>query len=167
MVNTSNLSQEKRLRKIFMSSANYILRKIAEYMLLMFIGGFIYTICEMVYRTYSHWSMFIVGGLCLIIVGLLNEGILPSNLGLIPQSLIGAVAITCVEFVCGLIVNVWLNLNVWDYSDLPLNIMGQVCLPFTFIWIVLALVAIVVDDWVRYRFFGEPKPTYSWWMAKA
>lgn len=164
MVNVANLTQQRQIRRASMTSVNYVLSKIAEYVLLMFIGGFVYTICEMVYRTYSHWSMFIVGGLCLIIVGLLNEGILPSNWGLIPQSLVGAVAITLVEFVCGLIVNVWLNLNVWDYSNLPLNIMGQVCLPFTLIWVVLALVAIVVDDRVRYRFFGEPKPSYVWWM---
>ena len=164
MVNVVNLAQQRQIRRASMTSVNYILSKIAEYVLLMFIGGFVYTICEMLYRTYSHWSMFIVGGLCLIIVGLLNECILPGNWGLIPQSLVGAIAITVVEFVCGLIVNVWLNLNVWDYSNLPLNIMGQVCLPFTLIWVVLALVAIVVDDRVRYRFFGEPKPTYVWWM---
>lgn len=166
MVNVANLSQKRQLRKTSMSSINYALSKVAEYVMLMFIGGFVYTICEMVYRTYSHWSMFIVGGLCLIIVGLLNEGILPSKWGLAPQCLVGAVVITIVEFLTGLVVNVWLGLKVWDYSDLPFNVMGQICLPFTLIWVVLALIAILVDDQVRYRIFGEPKPKYVFWMQK-
>lgn len=166
MVNVSALPAQKRMAHSSMSKANFILSKIAEYVLLMFIGGFVYTIFEMVYRTYSHWSMFIVGGLCLIIVGLLNEGILPSKWGLVPQCLVGAVAITIVEFLTGLIVNVWLGLNVWDYSDLPFNVMGQICLPFTLIWVALALIAILVDDQVRYRIFGEPKPKYVFWTQK-
>lgn len=68
--------------------------------------------------------------------------------------------ITVLEFVFGLIFNIWLGMNIWDYSALPLNIMGQVCLPFTIVWFFLSAVAIVVDDWLRYALWGEEKPRY-------
>lgn len=69
--------------------------------------------------------------------------------------------VTCLEFITGVIVNIWLKLGVWDYSGLPLNILGQVCLPFYFAWVGLSVVAIVFDDYLRYWFFGEEKPHYK------
>jgi uncharacterized membrane protein len=77
------------------------------------------------------------------------------------QSLIGAGIITGAELVTGIIVNIWLGLNVWDYSAIPTNIMGQICLPFSLLWVLLSGVAIVLDDYVRFWFFGEEKPHYS------
>lgn len=139
-----------------------ILKTVIEYLTIWLIGGAVYVGIEMLWRGHSHWSMFIVGGLCLVIVGLLNEGLFPMKFGLISQGLMGGAIITALEFVCGLIVNVWLGLGVWDYHDLPLNIMGQVCIPFTLAWCVLAIVAIVVDDWIRHWFFGGPRPQYVW-----
>ena len=41
--------------------------------ILFIIGGFIYAGIEIGMRGFTHWSMFIVGGLCFIIIGLLNE----------------------------------------------------------------------------------------------
>ena len=41
----------------------------------------------------------------------------------------GAVIITLVELATGMVVNHLLGLQVWDYSDVPMNIFGQVCLP--------------------------------------
>ena len=54
------------------------------------------------------------------------------------------------RFKCGVIVNIWLGWNIWDYSNTPFNILGQVCLPFALIWFVLAHAAIVLDDYLRY-----------------
>lgn len=48
------------------------------------------------------------------------------------------------EFVVGLIVNVAWKQNVWDYSNLPLNIMGQVCLPFSILWFLITIPALGV-----------------------
>lgn len=146
------------------SSLTKFLYHLLEYLTIFLIGGFVYVCIELLYRGHSHWSMFIVGGLCLLIVGMLNDGLFPPSFGIIPQMIMGAIIITCIEFIAGLIVNVWLGLGVWDYSNLPLNIMGQICLPFTLAWFLLSGVAIVVDDYIRYRFFGEPKPTYKLWM---
>ncbi len=38
--------------------------------------------------------------------------------------------ITAVEFAFGCIFNLWLGLNVWDYSDVPYNVLGQICPKF-------------------------------------
>ena len=93
-------------------------------------------------------------------IGLINE-LFPWELGIVWQALIGGTMVTCLEFITGVIVNIWLKLGVWDYSGLPLNILGQVCLPFYFAWVGLSVVAIVFDDYLRYWFFGEEKPHYK------
>lgn len=116
------------------------------------IGGAIYVGIEMLWRGHSHPSMFILGGLCFVSIGLINE-LFPWELGIVWQALIGGTMVTCLEFITGVIVNIWLKLGVWDYSGLPLNILGQVCLPFYFAWVGLSVVAIVFDDYLRYWFF--------------
>ena len=118
------------------------------------IGGAIYVGIEMLWRGHSHPSMFILGGLCFVSIGLINE-LFPWELGIVWQALIGGTLVTCLEFITGVIVNIWLKLGVWDYSGLPLNILGQVCLPFYFAWVGLSVVAIVFDDYLRYWFSAK------------
>ncbi len=123
------------------------------------LGGIFYVIIELLWRGNSHWSMFVLGGLCFLIIGLINE----QSRGKIPlvlQMSISAVIITALEFVTGYILNIKLDMNVWNYSDLPYNIMGQVCLLYTILWFFLSLLCIITDDWLRYRLFGEEKQRY-------
>ena len=74
-----------------------------------------------------------------------------------------AFGITLIEFISGFILNIIMQLHIWDYSNMPLNILGQVCLPFMLLWFILSLVAIVADDWIRYLLFGDEKPHYKLW----
>lgn len=141
-----------------MNKQKMIQNSVREFILFL-IGGFIYVLIEMIARGFSHWSMFILGGICFVIIGLLNE-ILPWEMTLQCQCLSGACIITILEFITGLIVNKALHWNVWDYSDRPLNILGQVCLLNSFYWIILSGVAIFLDDWIRYKFFDEAWPEY-------
>lgn len=55
-----------------------------------------------------------------------------------------ALLITLLELVCGLLVN--RSYRVWDYRRMPLNFLGQICLPFTLLWIPLSLLAMVLYD---------------------
>ena len=105
-------------------------------------------------------SMFILGGICFVVIGLINE-VFPWDFGLLWQSLIGSVIITACEFITGVIVNIWLGLGVWDYSTLPFNILGQICLPFSLLWIIISCLAIILDDYLRYWIFNEEKPHYK------
>lgn len=119
-------------------------------LLLFLIGGAVYTGLEMLWKGQSHWSMFLLGGICFVIMGLLNEYKIPWHWCLLRQSIVSACIITVFEFFTGCIVNLWLGWNVWDYSSLPFNILGQVCLYFFFLWILLSMIGIVSDDWIRY-----------------
>jgi uncharacterized membrane protein len=123
-------------------------------------GGFVYYLIELAWRGHSHPSMFVLGGVCLLVLGGLNNWF-PWTLGLLWQSLIGAAVITALELVTGIVVNLWLNLGVWDYQHMPLNLYGQICVPFIAAWVPLAAFAIVLDDWLRHWVFGEVKPMYK------
>lgn len=131
-----------------------------KHLFLFSFGGIAYIIIELLFRGYSHWSMFGLGGLCFLIIGFLNEKN-SRNFPLVPQMLIGAVIITVLEFISGCILNLWLHLNVWDYRAMPLNLLGQISLPFTIIWFLLSPVCIITDDYLRYLFFNEEKPHYT------
>lgn len=139
--------------------------RVIKYIVLFLIGGAAYFGIEILWRGYSHWTMFLLGGLCFVIVGALNNW-LPWEMDIEKQAGIGAIIITVLEFIVGVIVNLVLKWNVWDYSLLPFNILGQISLPFTLIWIILSTAIIVVDDWVRYKVFKEEKPRYTSWLLK-
>lgn len=125
------------------------------------IGGLLYMGIELMWRGYSHWTMFVLGGLCFVCLGRINE-VIPWNMPLWQQALIGTAIITGLEFITGCIVNLWLGWNVWDYSNVPFNILGQICLPYMFLWIPISLTGIVLDDYLRYCLFNEEKPHYCW-----
>ena len=127
--------------------------------ILFLIGGFIYVAIELGFRGHSHWTMFLLGGLCFILIGGLNNYI-PWEMSIIKQGVIGALIVTSLEFIFGLVLNLYLNLGIWDYSNMSFNILGQICLPFSIAWFFLSLVAIFVDDWLRYVLFKEEKPHY-------
>ena len=135
--------------------------KIKKYEFLFFVGATIYVIIEKLYRGYSHWTMFLLGGICFIALGLINE-VIPWDMPLLLQMFIGGVIITVLEFITGCVVNLWLGWNVWDYSELPFNLWGQISLFSSIVWVGLSLVGIVLDDYIRWKFFGEEKPHYRW-----
>ena len=137
-----------------------LLNLIIKYCILMIIGGLGYVGIELIWRVYSHWTMFFLGGCCFVCCGLLNE-ILTWEITLIKQMLCGAIIITILEFITGVIVNLYLGWNIWNYSDLPLNICGQVCLFFSLAWYCVSGIAIVLDDYLRYWLFNEEKPHYK------
>lgn len=139
---------------------NILKNIILKYIYLFIIGGLIYIELELLFRGYTHWTMGVLGGICFIALGLINE-ILPWETPLAVQMLIGCVVITTLEFITGCILNVWLKLNIWDYSNLPLNLLGQICLPFSIIWYFVSAIGIVTDDYIRYIYFNEEYPRYK------
>lgn len=103
--------------------------------------------------------MFLLGGACFVALGLINE-ILPQKTPLPLQMLIGCAIITALEFATGCVVNLWLGLDVWDYSQKPFNLLGQISLGSSIAWYFLSAVGIILDDCLRFRFFGEAEPWY-------
>lgn len=144
-------------------SMRQLLSWIVRELVLFLIGGAAYCGIEILFRGYTHWSMYILGGLCFVIIGLINE-LLTWKIPLISQMFISSIVITVLEFITGCIVNLWLGIGVWDYSDQPYNLLGQICLLFTNLWFLLSLVGIFLDDIIRWKLFGEGKPRYRIFM---
>nr|DAW94171.1 MAG TPA: Putative ABC-transporter type IV [Bacteriophage sp.] len=134
-----------------------ILRK---YLALTSVGGLLYVVLELVWRGRSHWTMLLLGGICFMALGLINE-ILPWSLALWKQMLIGVAIVTALEFITGCIVNLWLGWNIWDYSGLSGNILGQICPQYCLLWLPVSLAGIVLDDWLRYWWWREERPRYK------
>ena len=90
---------------------------------------------ELAWRGWTHGSMFFAGGSCFLLLGKLNETqpLLPLPL----RALVGAGIITSVELLAGLLVN--RDYSVWDYRNTPFNFCGQICLPFSLLWIPVSL----------------------------
>lgn len=101
------------------------------------IGAAAYPLLEIVWRGFSHWSMAAAGGFSLCALARVEQR--GRRRTLRQKCMLGALIITAIEFVCGCVCNKWLKLNVWDYSHLPGNLWGQVCLPFTAIWFLLCI----------------------------
>lgn len=136
------------------------IKKFLQAIFLICTGGMTYYNFEILFRGFSHISMFLCGGVSFYTIGLLNES--PHrHFSFLSQMFLGSLIITVYEFITGVIVNLYLHLNVWDYSKMPFNIKGQVCLPFSILWFFLSPICIVVDDYIRYGLFGRKKPNYS------
>ncbi len=118
-----------------------------KYALVFIFGGIGYGLIEVVYRGHTHYSMVLAGGLCFLIIVLLDNR-LSGKMPIFMLAVVCSAAITVVEFVFGVIFNLWLKMNVWDYSAVPFIILGQVCLPFSLIWILISAGAILLNRYV-------------------
>ncbi len=115
------------------------------YLFAFWLGGTLYQTLELWWRRRTHWSMFFAGGLCAVLLQLLCNGIFVA-LPLLVRCLLGAVIITGVEFSFGCVVNLKMGWNVWDYSQVKGNVLGQICPYFSALWCVLSLPAILLLD---------------------
>lgn len=110
-------------------------------------GSFIYTLVEIAWRGYTHWSMTLTGGVCLAVIYMWND-VLASRPAPF-KWLVGAVSITVIEFAVGCVVNILLKQDVWDYSDLRFNILGQVCLSFSAMWYLISIPGFYLCDIIK------------------
>ena len=110
--------------------------KFLKNLLIFSIFGLMYGLIEILWRGYTHPSMVIVGGSCGLLIGLLNER--NKEMNLLLQMVEGMVIVTVLEFVSGIILNLCLGLNVWDYSNMRFNLLGQVCPQFCIAWFFLS-----------------------------
>lgn len=62
---------------------------------------------------------------------------------LVPRLLISGLMLTAIEYVVGLLAEKIFKLKLWDYSNNKLNFQGRVCLLFSSLWTVLALVFVI------------------------
>lgn len=131
-----------------------------KYLFLFAAGGLLYNILELVFRGWTHWTMFILGGICFVCLGLINE-IIPWEMPVWQQMVIGTGIITALEFITGCMINLCLGWAVWDYSQMTGNVMGQICPQFVILWLPVSLAGIILDDCLRFWLFEEEQPHYN------
>lgn len=95
-------------------------------------GALTYSITEILFRGFTHWTMTITGGVIFLVLFGIYSNL--KSMSFFRKCLLGAAVITAFEFTVGVIVNIILRWHVWDYSDVPFNLLGQICLPFTALW---------------------------------
>lgn len=75
------------------------------------------------------------------------------NSSLLKIAILGSAVITSIELIFGIIFNVILKKNVWDYSKLPFNLGGQVCARYSFLWAILSVfivpLAAIMDKFLQ------------------
>lgn len=108
------------------------------------LGGLAYVGLELLWRGRSHWSMFLAGGLCLLLLGHLGE--VEPRLPWLLRVAAGALIITMVELGIGLLVN--RDYRVWDYRGQPGNFLGQICPLFTALWLPVSAAAMALYAWL-------------------
>ena len=107
--------------------------KIWKNSVLFYLGGTAYMTLEFLWRGHSHYSMFLLGGGCFLMLGQLRKCKLP----LPALVILGAAGVTILELATGLIVN--RDYSVWDYRQMPFNYRGQICLVYSLLWIPVSL----------------------------
>lgn len=106
------------------------------------IGGGTYVALELLYRARSHWTMFVLGGGCFLAIGQLGR--VEPRLPLPLRALLGSGICTAGELLTGMLFNQ--EHAIWDYRALPLNYQGQICLPFSLLWVPLSALAAGLFD---------------------
>ncbi len=107
-----------------------------EYPAVYLTGAAGYGALELLWRGWTHWSMLCLGGLCLCVMyALANRTRLPRW----QVWVLSAATITTAEFLCGVLVNLILGWQVWDYSAIPGNLLGQICPFFCVMWLGLSV----------------------------
>lgn len=118
--------------------------------------GILYLLIELLYKGYTYWQMALIGGIAGMLTGYTNS-ILKWNLPLWLQGALGMVIATVCEFAGGYYFNICNHCSIWDYSSLPFNLCGQICLYYSVAWFFLSLPGIFLYNNIRYKVFGEPK----------
>lgn len=114
------------------------------------LGAAVYPVVELLWRGRTHWTMSLTGGLCTLLIHLGNRRM--RHRGLTARCGMGCAVITLTEFSVGCVVNRLLGWNVWDYSNSPCNIMGQVCLLYSGFWFLLSLPVVAVSSGMMRRY---------------
>lgn len=126
-----------------------------------YIGASSYVFIEVIYRGYSFLPMAVCGGLAILLLDKLNNRI-SWNMDILFQGCIGSLLITLMEFIIGYGSLIGVFPQMWDYSNVILNYKGIICVPFSLIWILLSILAIMLADAINYYVFKEePLPYYK------
>ncbi len=119
-----------------MDNVNKALPAGPKYAAIFTVGGLFYALLELLARGRTHWSMIVAGGICAEFLYLIA---VKSCEKMWKRWIMSGAAITTVEFLTGIVVNIIFSWNVWSYSNRWANLFGQICVLYTFIWTLLSI----------------------------
>lgn len=119
------------------------LKLLIKYLFLFLFGGVVYAGIEIRFRGYTYFLMGIVGAIAFVLIGSMNE-IFEWDTSLLLQMICGSLIVTFLEFIVGSI--------LLQYGIILISLA----------WCFISLLAIIIDDYLRYWFFGEEKVSYKW-----
>lgn len=130
------------------------MKKINKILVLFLFGFFTYMLIELMYRQYTYVLMGVVGGIAVLLIDQINNRI-SWDIDILIQGTIGSLIITFFEYIIGKLSLAGVLPVMWDYSNVPLNYKGIICLPFSLAWIGLSIVAVVIADAINYYLLDD------------
>ena len=116
----------------------------AKNVLVFLIGAVGYALIEIIWRGFTHPSMMLAGGLCFLAFSYISKKM--TSTPLLIKAALSASIITAIELVFGLVFNIGFGMNVWNYSKMPLNFLGQICPTFSLLWFGIAMLFLPVSE---------------------
>lgn len=123
-------------------------QKLKNYLFIFSFSAAVYGGVEILWRGYTHPTMLLAGGICGVLLLLVNNVMKREKY--LYKCIVGSLIITAVELVFGLIFNIGLQQNIWDYSNLKFNFLGQISLLFTVVWGFICAAAFPVLERMNY-----------------
>ena len=138
------------------------MKSVIKYIVLFVIFGSIYFVIESIWKgKFTDIRMFFLSGFIGVVIGCINNTF-SFDASFILQCITGTLVALLCECIFGYQWNVVECRNLWDYSSLPFSwVADQINLFFSVIWFVLSALCILLDDWIRWKWFGEEKPRYK------
>ena len=137
------------------------MKSFMKYLLLLTFSGYIYVCMELLFRGRSDVTMMFCASICVVPMIYLNN-IFSYDVDFLLQLILCSVFATFIEYIFGMIFNT--DYHIWDYRNMPYNIDGMVCLPFSLLWMLIASWVIPLMDWIDHYIFGykpATKPYYK------
>lgn len=137
------------------------MKSFMKYLLLFTFSGYIYVCMELLFRGRSDITMMFCASICVIPMVILNNQF-SYEVDFLLQLVLCTIFATFVEYIFGIIFNA--DYHIWDYRNMPFNIDGMICLPFSLLWMLIAAWVIPLMDWIDYYVFGykpDTKPYYK------
>lgn len=133
-------------------------KRVGRFLILWLLLGVAYSQLELFFRGFTYVQMTFIGGLCGALIGLLDAHPAYYNRTMFQQCVLGTLIVLLIEYISGYLFNIKLGMDIWDYTCLPCNLRGQICLPTAVIWFFICPLAVWLDDYLRFRLFAERKP---------
>lgn len=134
-------------------------KRVSEIVFLIAAGGSIYYLIEIWFRGFSHWTMFVLGGVTLTFCSFQGE-VMHWSEPMWIQIIRAVLFLTSLEFVTGIICNKWLKIGIWDYRDQPFQLCGQICLPFVVMFSGLLCLRSCLEEWCSGVYMGRKSRSF-------